>query len=165
VRHLPIASICSTCVWPGSTSTSLTISHWRRTRRAGLLGSTAAWTAYLDLAVPTKPVDWDAELARIVAKLREPGRMEVLQTMGRSSPADAGDQLPRVTCPVLVIEGGLDPDWPDPRAEGERIVAELPEGLGTLAVIERAGHYPHAETPDEVLALSLPFLVVAFDRG
>jgi pimeloyl-ACP methyl ester carboxylesterase len=27
-----------------------------------------------------------------------------------------------------------------------------------LVVIEGAGHYPHAQTPDEVLALALPFL-------
>ena len=75
-----------------------------------------------------------------------------------STPTDAGAQLPNVTCPVLIIEGGLDPDWADPRAEGEKIVADLPAGLGELAVIEGAGHYPHAQTPDQVLALTLPFL-------
>jgi pimeloyl-ACP methyl ester carboxylesterase len=121
-------------------------------------GSLAAWTKYLDLAVPTKPADWDAELARITTKLSEPGRMKALQAMTRSSPADAGAQLANVACPVLVIEGGLDPDWADPRAEGERILADLPHGLGELAVIPGAGHYPHMQTPDEVLALALPFL-------
>ena len=63
-----------------------------------------------------------------------------------------------VTCPVLVVEGSLDPDWADPRAEGQKILADLPDGIGELAIIEGAGHYPHAQTPDEVLALALPFL-------
>lgn len=121
-------------------------------------GSLANWKKYLDVAYPAKPADWDFELARIEAKLSEPGRMKALQAMCKGSPSDASAQLPNVTCPVLVIEGSLDPDWADPRAEGEKIIADLPRGLGELAVIEGAGHYPHAQTPDQVLALALPFL-------
>ena len=90
--------------------------------------------------------------------MSEPGRMKALQAMCKSAPTDAGAQLPIVTCPVLIIEGALDPDWADPRGEGEKIIADLPTGLGELAVIDGAGHYPHAQTPDEVLALTLPFL-------
>jgi pimeloyl-ACP methyl ester carboxylesterase len=122
------------------------------------LGSLSSWKKYLDLAYPTKPLDWDGELARIETKMSEPGRMNTLQAMCKTSPSDAGAQLPHVTCPVLIIEGTLDPDWADPRAEGEKIIADLPRGLGELAMIDGAGHYPHAQTPDEVLALSLPFL-------
>lgn len=123
-----------------------------------LLGSVSSWKRYLDLAYPAKPADWESELARIEATMSEPGRMGVLRSMSGSGPGDAGAQLANVRCPVLVIEGGLDPDWADPRAEGEKIVADLPTGLGELAMIPGAGHYPHAQTPDEVLALSLPFL-------
>lgn len=57
-----------------------------------------------------------------------------------------------------MIQGSADPDWADPRAEGEKIIAEVPAGLGELVVIEGAGHYPHVQTPDRVLALALPFL-------
>jgi pimeloyl-ACP methyl ester carboxylesterase len=121
-------------------------------------GSLSNWTKYLDLAYPVKPADWDNELARIEAKLSEPGRMEALQAMCKTSPGDAGAQLANITCPVLIIEGSLDPDWADPRAEGQRIITDLTNGLGDLAVIEGAGHYPHAQTPDEVLALALSFL-------
>ena len=60
-----------------------------------------------------------------------------------------------------MIEGSADPDWADPRAEGEKIIADLPAGLGELVVIEGAGHYPHAQMPDELLALALPFLAKA----
>ena len=121
-------------------------------------GRLTNWKKYLDVAYPTKPADWTTELARIEGKLSEPGRMEALQAMCKSSPSDAGSQLPNLACPVLVIETSLDPDWADPRAEGERILADVPAGLGELAVIDGAGHYPHAQTPHEVLALAVPFL-------
>ncbi|MEV6446434.1 hypothetical protein [Amycolatopsis sp. NPDC051716] len=52
--------------------------------------------------------------------------MQVLQAMCKTSPADAGEQLGNVKCPVLIIEGSADPDGADPRAEGEKIVADLP---------------------------------------
>jgi pimeloyl-ACP methyl ester carboxylesterase len=121
-------------------------------------GSLSSWTKYLDLAYPAKPADWKTELARIRAKLKEPGRMKALQAMCKTNPGDAGAHLRNVTCPVLVIEGSLDPDWADPRAEGQKIISDLPRGLGELVVIDGAGHYPHAQTPDQVLALALPFL-------
>lgn len=121
-------------------------------------GSLGGWLAYLDTAVPTKPVDWTEERARIESTLRQPERMAVLRAMTKTSPADAGARLRDVHCPVLVIEGSADPDWAVPRAEGERVLADLPDGLGELAVIDGAGHYPHTETPTEVLALVLPFL-------
>ena len=128
-------------------------------------GSLSSWKKYLDVAYPVKPADWAGELARIEAKLSEPGRMKALQAMCKASPGDAAAQLPNVACPVLVIEGSLDPDWADPRAEGEKIIADLPAGLGELAVIEGAGHYPHAQTPDELLALAVPFLAKALTRA
>jgi len=121
-------------------------------------GSLPSWKKYLDVAYPVKPADWDSELARIEAKLSEPGRMKALQAMCKADPGDAGAQLANVRCPVLVIEGSADPDWADPRAEGQKIIADLPKGLGELVVIEGAGHYPHAQTPEEILALALPFL-------
>lgn len=128
-------------------------------RLAGALaGSRRSWRRYLDLAVPTKPAGWDAEQDRIEASLGEPGRMKALQRMAGSAPNDAGERLGDVACPVLVVQGSADPDWVDPRAEGERILADLRPGLGELAVIDGAGHYPHRETPDQVVTLLLPFL-------
>jgi len=121
-------------------------------------GSLAGWMAYLDVAVPTKPVDWTQERARIETTLQQPERMAALRAMTKTSPADAGAHLADVRCPVLVVEGSADPDWADPRAEGVRVIGDLAEGLGELAVIDGAGHYPHTETPDQVVALLLPFL-------
>lgn len=59
---------------------------------------------------------------------------------------------------MLIVEGSLDPDWADPRAEGEAIVAALPAGLGQVSMIEGAGHYPHTQFPDETVAALMPFL-------
>jgi len=125
---------------------------------AAMLENVSYWAKYLDVAFPTKPGDWSAELTRIEQKMSEPGRMKVLKAMGASSPTDAGDHLGRVLCPVVVIQGALDPDWADPRVEGEKIVADLPAGLGELHVIDGAGHYPHTQTPQAVLDVALPFL-------
>jgi pimeloyl-ACP methyl ester carboxylesterase len=128
----------------------------------GLLGSVPLWRSYLDVAYPgPKPADWDARLAEIDAMLREPGRMKAMQKMGRSTPTDAGAQLPNVRCPVLVVEGSLDPDWASPEAEGEAIVAALPSGLGRLEMIPGAGHYPHVQFPEQVVASILSFVAEA----
>ncbi|MFD3377589.1 MULTISPECIES: alpha/beta fold hydrolase [unclassified Streptomyces] len=124
-----------------------------------ILGSTRQWAKYLDVAYPgSKPADWDARMGQIAAMLEEPGRMKVLQAMGRISPADAGEQLGNVTCPVLIVQGTLDPDWASPRAEGEAIVAGLPAGLGRLEMVEGAGHYPHVQFPQQTLTAVLAFL-------
>lgn len=128
-----------------------------------LLGSTKAWTKYLDVAYPVtssgaRPGDHDDRVAEITTMLAQPGRMKALQAMSRSAPTDADAQLAHVTCPVLVVQGDADPDWTDPRAEGEAIVAALPAGLGHLEVVPGSGHYPHVQHPAETLALVLPFL-------
>ena len=123
-----------------------------------LLRSLKVWMSYLDLAYPEKPDDYAAYMAALRAKLSEPGRMaEFLKTL-KTSPADAGAALPRISCPALVIMGTEDPDWADPRAEAEGVVAAMPAGLGAVAMIKGGGHYPHAQCPDEVAALILAFL-------
>jgi len=124
-----------------------------------VFGSVGQWRRYLELAYPgPKPADWDARLGQIEAMLREPGRMKAMQAMGRSAPVDAGAELGNVTCPVLVVQGALDPDWASPQAEGEAIVAALPAGLGRLEMVPGAGHYPHVQFPSQVVTQMLSFL-------
>jgi pimeloyl-ACP methyl ester carboxylesterase len=120
--------------------------------------SLGVWLRYLNVAYPTKPADYADYMAALAAKLREPGRMAEFMKTGKSTPADAGAQLPNVRCPALVIMGTLDPDFADPAAEGDAIVAAMPSGLGTVALVDGAGHYPHAQCPDEVAALVTGFL-------
>lgn len=126
---------------------------------ASLFGSASLWSRYLDHAYPgSRPADWTERLARVEAMLGEPGRMGALRKMALSAPADAGAQLGNVRCPALIVEGSVDPDWVDPRAEGEAIVAAMPTGVGELAVIEGAGHYPHDQYPEETVSLIRAFL-------
>ena len=54
--------------------------------------------------------------------------------------------------------GTLDPDWASPRGEADGVVAQMPAGRGTVAMIESAGHYPHSQYPDRVAQVLLPFL-------
>jgi pimeloyl-ACP methyl ester carboxylesterase len=123
-----------------------------------LLRSLRIWMRYLDIAYPTKPADYADYMAALAAKLREPGRMAEFMKTSKTTPADAGAQLPNVTVPALIIMGTLDPDFADPRAEGDAVAAALPSGLGTVAMVEGAGHYPHAQSPDQVAALVIGFL-------
>ena len=140
----------------------LRVRRYRRglSRLAGtqLFRSLGMWLRYLDVAYPTKPADYADYRAALAAKLREPGRMAEFMKTGKSTPADAEAQLPNVGCPALVIMGTLDPDFADPQAEGDAIVAAMPAGRGAVAMVDGAGHYPHAQSPDEVAALVIPFL-------
>lgn len=125
---------------------------------AQMLRSLRMWMRYLELAYPSKPADYVEYMAGVRAKLTEPGRMAEFIKTARTTPADAQAKLPGVGCPALIIMGTLDPDFPDPRAEGEAIAAAIPAGLGSVALIDGAGHYPHAQFPGEVAALVIPFL-------
>lgn len=126
---------------------------------AGMLGNVNLWERYLNHAYPTvKPADWDQQIAQMRKNLGEPARMKVLQAMGRSAPTDAGAVLAQVRRPALIVNGSLDPDWADPRAEAEGIAAGMPAGTATVTMIDGAGHYPHVQYPDRVADIILPFL-------
>jgi pimeloyl-ACP methyl ester carboxylesterase len=123
-----------------------------------MLHSLRSWMRYLDLAYPTKPADWSEYTANMRTKLKEPGRMdEFLKTM-KTNGQDAEDQLPNVQCPALILMGTADPDWPYPIKEAEAIAAELPAGIATVKTFAGAGHYLHAECPNEVASSITSFL-------
>jgi pimeloyl-ACP methyl ester carboxylesterase len=129
--------------------------------RTGLTGSVSAWTRYLDHAFPgPKPPGYGELISALQAHLREPGRMAATRKMGMSRPTDAEAKLGSIRCPALVLMGTLDPDWPEPQAEGDQIIAAMPAGLGHAVMIDGAGHYPHTQIPDQVAAAMLPFLKV-----
>ena len=124
-----------------------------------LFGSVKTWTKYLEVAYPgRKPDDWDTWLAALQANLKEPGRVKAAQKMSGSKPTDSAAALANVRCPALVLMGRADSDFPDPEAEAAGIVESLPKGVGRYEMIDRAGHYPHAQYPREVADAILPFL-------
>lgn len=126
--------------------------------RVVALHSLGAWMHYLDVAYPEKPADYTAYMTALRAKLSEPGRKaEFLKTL-KTTPADAAAQLAHVCCPALIIMGDEDPDFADPRAEADAIVAALPAGVGAAEMIKGAGHYPHAQCPGQVAGLITSFL-------
>ena len=140
----------------------LRIRRYRRgTVRLGgtqILRSLRLWMSYMDVAYPTKPDDYADYMAGLRAKLSEPGRMAEFMKTFKTTPADAEARLPSIRRRALIIMGTEDPDFADPRAEGEAIAAAMPAGLGTVATVDGAGHYPHAQYPDKVAALMNPFL-------
>ncbi len=123
-----------------------------------LLRSLRLWVRYLDVAYPDKPADYASYIAGVRAKLSEPGRMAEFMKTGKSTPADAGAKLAGVRCPALIIMGAAEPDFADPRAEAEAIAAAMSPGLATVALVDGAGHYPHAQCPGAVAGLMIPFL-------
>jgi pimeloyl-ACP methyl ester carboxylesterase len=133
--------------------------------RFAVAGNVKTWSKYLDMAYPgRKPADWDTWLAALQANLREPGRAKAAQKMVSSSATlkQAAAQLAHVKCPALVVMGANDSDWPDPEAEAAALVGLLP--AGRYEMIENAGHYPHAQYPQQV-ADALLLFVAEHARG
>jgi pimeloyl-ACP methyl ester carboxylesterase len=123
-----------------------------------LLKSPKLWRSYLDVAYPNKPADYRESVDDLMATLGQPGRWEEFMKTGRTTPADAEAKLPEVRRPLLVIMGSEDPDFRDPRAEGEAIIAAVPAGIGEVAVVEGGGHYAQAEYASRIAELIVGFL-------
>jgi len=69
---------------------------------------------------------------------------------------DVVEEIASVDCPTLVCVGELDPVTPV--AAAQEIVDALPKGIGTLEVIEGAGHFPWKDAPDRYWPLVAGFL-------
>jgi pimeloyl-ACP methyl ester carboxylesterase len=116
----------------------------------------AAWKAYYPRLFPTrKPDDFAAYFAALLANLREPGRPAALRAMMTASPNDSETALDRVRAPALVVMGTRDPDFKSPVAEANEVARRV---RGEVRMIEGAGHYPHAELPDNTAPAILAFL-------
>lgn len=114
------------------------------------------WTTYWDSLFPSKkPVDQSQAKEALTRNLREPGRMDALQSMVNLSKADTAAILPQSKVRTLVVMGTRDPDFPDAREEAKWLAGQL--GAESL-IVEGAGHYPHAEMPDLVAKELLRFI-------
>ena len=69
---------------------------------------------------------------------------------------DIVDQLGRIDAPTLVSVGELDPVTPV--AAAEEIVAALPDGIGTLAVLDGAGHFTWLDAPERFWPMIFEFI-------
>jgi pimeloyl-ACP methyl ester carboxylesterase len=122
----------------------------------------AAWQWYYSSLYPTrKPDDFSAYSAALRANLAEPGRIEVTYRMVTASKAASEARLSQVSAPVMVLMGTKDPDFKAPEVEARWVAEAL---HGPYAMIEDAGHYPHAEMPEITAAHILDFLGTTLDR-
>ncbi len=116
----------------------------------------AAWGAYYASLYPSeKPADFDSYKSALVASLKEPGRMAALQAMMRTDRSDVEPRLGAIRAPTLVVMGSRDPDFDDPAGEAAAMAGLV---NGTVAMVEGAGHYPHAEMPEVAARAILAFL-------
>jgi pimeloyl-ACP methyl ester carboxylesterase len=114
------------------------------------------WAMYYRGLYKTQtPPDFDEYVATMTRNLAEPGRFDAVKGFPAAPRQPWLERIPRLKVPVLAIMGSQDPDFPDPRAEGESLVSRTG---GTLVMIEGAGHYPHAEMPAQTAAPIIEFL-------
>ena len=119
----------------------------------------SAWRAYYASLYPTaKPNDFAAYRAALAANLRAPGRLAALKAMMSATKDDVEARLGEVRAPTLVVMGTKDPDFADPAAEADTVARLLG---GSVAMIDGAGHYPHAEMPAVTAPVIIDFIAEA----
>jgi pimeloyl-ACP methyl ester carboxylesterase len=117
----------------------------------------AMWRKYYSSLYPTcKPDDFARYSAALQSNLKERGRLEGLLHMLHASKRASEERIPSVSQPSLVIMGSKDPDFKHPEAEAQWLAGHLKT---EYTMIENAGHYPHAEMPDETGPVMLKFLL------
>jgi pimeloyl-ACP methyl ester carboxylesterase len=115
-----------------------------------------AWAMYYNSLYPThKPDGLDAYRKALKANLSERGRFEALKAVAAAPKDGAWKRLGGLSVPTLVLMGTKDPDHKDPEAEA-KLIADRTHGSYTM--LEGAGHYPHAEMPNEAVARIVAFL-------
>lgn len=132
------------------------LSLFLRLIQGAVMASPTLWTMYYKTLFPTaKP---NKEYMQAMKRtLREPGRMAAVSGVVAPAPVHWTDRAGEVRCPVLIMMGTKDPDFPDPAAE-----ARLAEDLladARITMIEGGGHLPHAELPEATFAAIDAFLV------
>ncbi len=115
------------------------------------------WKLYWKTLLPTAPSDLEEEAEWLRQHLRGPGRLKALRAQIQASKQPVADRLAEVKVDTLIIMGGADPDYTDPREEG-RIQAQLLGGQSTVMVIDKVGHYPQVEATGAVLEAFASFI-------
>jgi len=113
------------------------------------------WKKYYTSLYPTaRPADFDDYITKLIANLGERGRLGALRAMLRDTKAGSEARLDSVAVPVHILMGTRDPDFKKPADEVQILSKRL---HATSQMIEGAGHYPHAEMPDQAAASILTF--------
>ena len=155
VRDIPPASLVDSTVTWGMINVGLA-----RPWGVGL------WGSYYQSLYPTaRPADLDAYTAALQANIAEKGRLEAVQGMMQAPKSAVEARLDQVHAPVLVVMGTRDPDFAGfqggPEGEAQVVADRL---HGQVLLIEGAGHYPHAEMPEQVGPAIAQFLATQAGR-
>lgn len=114
------------------------------------------WTTYWDSLFPSrKPSDHRQVKAALQQNLREAGRMTALRAMVNMPKADTAAILPQSKVPALIVMGTRDPDFVDAATEAASLANLL---RAESLIVDGAGHYPHAEVPEQVAPTVLSFI-------
>jgi len=115
----------------------------------------AFWGKYYTSLYPTaRPADFAEYLSKLKKNLKEPGRLRALRAMFLDTHAASDARLSKVQVPVHILMGTRDRDFKSPEQEVQLLVGRL---HATSQMIEGAGHYPHAEMPEQAAASILSF--------
>lgn len=113
---------------------------------------------YPSLYQAAKPADFADYTRAMHATLKQKGRMAA--TAGVAAEQErCRARISELRCPVRIVMGSKDPDFPDAVAEATSDEQLLRAHTAvSVELIDGAGHYPHAELPDATAAALLPFL-------
>jgi pimeloyl-ACP methyl ester carboxylesterase len=130
---------------------------------AAVTSRAAIWSRiyYPTMYKAAKPDDFAAYVRTLQANLGEPGRMAATRGAMNRQP-ECFDRVAELDCPVLVVMGSRDPDFADPAAEAAYAHQLIGAHTRTdIAMVDGAGHYPHAELPDVTASAIRIFLAAA----
>jgi pimeloyl-ACP methyl ester carboxylesterase len=123
-----------------------------------VMANSRLWIMYYKTLFPAaKPADFETYLRDLRADLKRSGRMQPVSGVVAPTAEHWTEVAPDIHCPVLVLMGTKDPDFPDPEAEARR-AQELFAGNATLHLIDDSGHYPYQDAPQATAAALEEFL-------
>lgn len=125
----------------------------------------AAWAWWYPKMYPgRRPADLSDHIASVRANLAEDGRLESFRAMTATDCRDIEPRLAQLSSPVTIIMGTDDPDFPDPAGEAHAIAEAIRPVTAEIALIQGAGHHPHAEDPHATGTIILRALARATER-
>jgi pimeloyl-ACP methyl ester carboxylesterase len=120
------------------------------------LWGVAFWGIYYNSLFPTnKPADFATYRQKLLANLRESGRLVALKGMALTSHKPSADRANKVKVPTFIVMGTKDPDFKDPTAEAKWLGEQT---HGKVMMVDGAGHYPHVEMIDKTAQPIVDFL-------
>jgi pimeloyl-ACP methyl ester carboxylesterase len=135
------------------------LSLFQRAAKGAVTHLPRLWTMYYKSLFPNvKPADLDDHLRHLRTTLAEPGRMAAARAVIDPVEIHWTERARQVGCPVLVVMGTRDPDFPDPEKEA-RLAVDLMAPVARLSMIEGSGHYPYQDMPGPTAEAIREFLL------